>query len=205
MKNRFLLFNTKEDITYLLLSNFKFNEKLQVDYTQKMNNIDDVFKFYNMGEKQFKLRFDFHTGHIIKHNEFYNYLDNMDSDFKNSNAKVVDQIVNSELIKDDRINIIYAGKKDKDNNILKTNLYIILPAKIDNKETNDFLRSISIDIINKKLNDVFKSELVNQKILGVSPSVTEMNILNKQESIIDEHFKDVEYNFINDFSEKPEN
>ncbi|WPH64169.1 hypothetical protein [Staphylococcus phage vB_StaM_PB50] len=202
MKNKFLIFQDKDNNNYLLLSNFEFNKKVKPDYTHDIKDINEVVKFNKKGKNQFKMRFDFHTGHIVRFNEFYNYLDNIDKDFKNSNAKIIDNIMNSDLKSVDKVNIIYTGNKTEDNEIIKTNLYFIIPVDIDTIELNEYISKIDTSLMNKRLNDVFKSETVNQKVLNLKPSVTEINILSKQSKIIDEYFKDIdqEYNFINEFS-----
>lgn len=206
MRDKFLLFENDDNSIYMILSNFKFNKEIKIDYTHDIKNIDDVPKYFNKGVKRFKMRYDFHSGHIIRQDEFYNYMDNLDSDFKNSNAKALEKITFSDLISDDKINIIYTGKKDDNNKIVKTNIYFIVPVSIASEKLNSNLISLDITAMNKRLNDVYKSETTNQKLLGIKPSVTNINIIDRQNKIINEYFRDigVDYNFINDFSKSEE-
>lgn len=203
MKDRFLLFSRGEEDNdiYMLLSNFKFNTKIKPDYTHNVNKIDEVSKFFEKGIKRFKMRFDFHSGHIIRNDEFYNYMDNIDEDYKNSNAKALERIVFSDLIEDNKVNIIYTGVKNDDDKIVRTNIYFIVPANIVTPELNSNLLLLDLTSMNKRLNDIHRSEMTNQKLLGLKPSMTSINIMDRQNKVIDEYFKDIyEYNFINDFS-----
>lgn len=206
MKRSFLIFQDSDNNDYLLLSNFEKNEKIAIDFTQDIITINDIPKYYQKGEKRFKLRFDYHSdGHIIRHEEFYNYLDNLDKDFKNSNAKEVDSLINNKLINKEKLNIIYAGRRSNENEIIKTNVYFIIPVSIDTVELNNFLtKKLDFTVLNKHLNDEFKSEMINQKLLGTPEEFTELNIYNNQLKVIKEYFKDCpsEWEFFNQFTKK---